>query len=37
VLVRRHLDGRHTVWWGCLGRYDAAGRPLTLPPLTASA
>jgi transposase len=39
VLVRRHLDGRHAVWWGrrCLGRYDAAGRPLTLPPVTASA
>ena len=39
VLVRRHLDGRHSVWWGrrCLGRYDAAGRPLTLRPATASA
>ena len=39
VLVRRHLDGRHSVWWGrrCLGRYDAAGRPLTLPPATVSA
>lgn len=39
VLVRRHLDGRHSVWWGrrCLGRYDAAGRPLTLQPTTASA
>ncbi len=39
ILVRRHLDGRHTVWWGrrCLGRYDAAGRPLTLPPATVSA
>ena len=35
----RHLDGRHTVWWGrrCLGRYDDAGRPLTLRPTTASA
>ena len=31
VLVRRHLDGRHSVWWGprCLGRYSAAGRALT--------
>src|SRR5712691_8139229 len=31
VLVRRHLDGRHSVWWGtrCLGRYDARGRVLT--------
>jgi transposase len=39
VLVRRHLDGRHTLWWGrrCLGRYDAAGRPLALQPATASA
>jgi transposase len=28
VLVRRHLDGRHSVWWGprCLGRYTATGR-----------
>lgn len=39
VLVRRHLDGRHSLWWGrrCLGRYDAAGRPLTRQPTTASA
>jgi transposase len=30
VLVRRHLDGRHSVWWGprCLGRYSATGRLL---------
>ena len=30
VLVRRHLDGQHSVWWGprCLGRFSAAGRPL---------
>ena len=30
VTVRRHLDGRHSVWRGpqCLGRYDATGRPL---------
>jgi Helix-turn-helix domain len=30
VLVRRHLDGRHSVWWGprCLGRYSATGRRL---------
>ncbi len=28
VLVRRHLDGRHSVWWGtrCFGGYDARGR-----------
>jgi transposase len=39
VLVRRHLDGRHSVWWGRrgLGRYDTTGRPLTLRPATASA
>ncbi|PYM61523.1 MAG: hypothetical protein DMD79_12570 [Candidatus Rokuibacteriota bacterium] len=33
VLVRRHLDGRHTVWHGprCLGVYDGHGRrPLDL-------
>ena len=31
VLIRRHLDGRHTVWYGgrCLGRYDRHGRALT--------
>jgi len=30
VLVRRHLDGRHSVWLGPrrLGLYDAHGRPL---------
>ena len=30
VLVRRHLDGTHSVWWGRrrLGRYSAAGRAL---------
>jgi transposase len=29
VLVRRHLDGRHSIWWGprCLGRFTATGRP----------
>ena len=33
VTVRRHLDGRHSVWRGtqCLGRYDATGRPLEGP------
>ena len=33
VLVRRHLDDRHTVLWGrrCLGRFDAQGRPLQPP------
>jgi transposase len=30
VVIRRHLDGRHSVWRGPqrLGLYDAAGRPL---------
>ena len=29
VLVRRHLDGRHSVWWGPrrLGWFTATGRP----------
>jgi hypothetical protein len=36
VLVRRHLDGTHSVWFGgrCLGRYDASGQ--ALPSLPAS-
>src|SRR5262245_10869159 len=31
VLVRRHLNGQHSVWWGprCLGRYTGDGRLLT--------
>ena len=35
VLVRRHLDGQHSVWWGprCLGRYTPTGRPLSGPAL----
>jgi transposase len=30
VLVRRHLSGQHSVWYGarCLGRYDRHGRPV---------
>lgn len=30
VLIRRHLNGHHTVWYGgrCLGRYDGGGHPL---------
>jgi hypothetical protein len=33
LVVRRHLDGRHSVWWGRrqLGCYDSQGRPLTTP------
>jgi transposase len=36
VLVRRHLNGQHSVWWGprCLGRYTSAGR--LLPPRSGS-
>jgi len=28
VLVRRHLDGLHCIWFGarCFGHYDARGR-----------
>lgn len=39
VLVRRHLDGTHTVWWGSrrMGRYDAHGRPLTQRPIADAA
>lgn len=30
VVVRRHLDGRHSIWWGprCLGRFSAQGQRL---------
>jgi transposase len=30
VLVRRHLDGHHSVWFGprCFGRYGPSGQPL---------
>jgi hypothetical protein len=33
VTVRRHLDGRHSVWRGtqCWGHYDATGLPLDGP------
>ena len=35
VIVRRHLDGTHTVAWGpkLLGRYSAQGRALSREPL----
>jgi hypothetical protein len=31
VLVRRHLDGQHSVWYGsrCLGRFNPRGQPLS--------
>jgi transposase len=34
VIVRRQLDGQHTVWRGpqCFGRYDARGRPVPSAP-----
>jgi transposase len=33
VLVRRHLNGHHSVWYGprCFGRYDTHGRPSPRP------
>ena len=33
VLVRRHLDGLHCIWYGarCFGHYDARGRRLAAP------
>ena len=33
VLVRRHLSGHHSVWYGtrCVGRYDSHGRPCLRP------
>jgi|SRR5689334_16396869 transposase len=31
VVVRRHLNGTHAVWWGsrCLGRFSPSGQPVT--------
>jgi transposase len=31
VVIRRHLDGQHSVWYGarCLGRFDGHGLPLS--------
>jgi transposase len=33
VLLRRHLDGRHSVWWGprCLGHFSPSGQPTAAP------
>lgn len=38
VLVRRHLDGRYSVWHGprCLGRYAATGKLLSALPVEAA-
>ena len=39
VLLRRHLDGCHSVWWGprCLGHFSPSGQPgAALPRATAS-
>jgi len=35
VMVRRHLDGTHTIWWGrkLLGRYTEQGRALSREPI----
>jgi hypothetical protein len=39
VLVRRHLDATHTIWWGpkLLGRYSAQGRALSREPIVHAA
>ena len=39
VVVRRHLDGTHTIWWGpkLLGRYNHQGRALSREPLVHAA
>ena len=39
VVVRRHLDGTHAVWWGPkpLGRFSAQGRALSREPLVHAA
>ena len=31
VIIRRHLNGTHAVWWGtrCLGRFSPTGAPVT--------
>ena len=36
VLVRRHLDGQHCIWFGarCFGHYDARGRRVPAPVAT---
>ena len=36
VLVRRHLDGRHSIWCGprCFGVFDARARAIVPPPRT---
>jgi len=38
AVVRRHLDGTHTVWWGpkLLGRYSAQGRALSREPIVSA-
>ena len=38
VIIRRHLDGRHSVCWGtrCLGRYDLSGQPMKPRPVDAA-
>ena len=38
VLIRRHLDGGHSIWWGtrCLGRFTEAGHARRLRPVEAA-
>lgn len=35
VLIRRHLDGTHSIWWGtrCFGRFSAQGQPRLIRPV----
>jgi len=38
VLIRRHLDGGHSIWWGtrCLGRFTDAGQARKVRPVEAA-
>jgi len=38
VLIRRHLDGQHSIWWGtrCLGRFTPAGKARKPRPVEAA-
>ena len=38
VVLRRHLDGGHSIWWGtrCLGQFDPAGSALKPRPVEAA-
>lgn len=38
VLIRRHLDGTHSIWWGtrCFGRFTAQGQARKVRPVEAA-